>query len=153
MIQSLLVVGMLAMLASCGCNRPPRDVTHDKDFGDFAAVVGDWRLRVPLRLVESKGDLYVVCEDTVFHSSRELDLLPEGAGIRIERLVYTETFETTYLDVWGTISSGGHSGKPVIFSRSLFPGDLVMNAKTWRGTEKVRNLVWTVDDAKLERVP
>src|SRR5687768_9864962 len=119
-----------AMYAAYDRAYGPKDVTNDPAFGDFTSVVGTWKTKVPLRLVEIefRGDkkLYLVYGDVPIHRShREFPEVPAGTEIRIERLIFEDTFETSFLDVTGSLGTGPDSGKSVRLDDSLFVPDLV----------------------------
>lgn len=141
---------VLAILTSC--DEKPRDVTYDRDFGNFSPVIGVWKSRIPLRLVRTGGQLYLVLAESVVESPEELLSLPPGTILRIERLVFQKTFETSFLRVHGSIVEGPYANEPVELSAHFFPLDLPY-IKTYCGSEKVRNTVWEVDPEKLEKVP
>src|SRR5436853_7571425 len=104
-VHPLVAAIPLLLLLSGGCGSKPQDVTNDPAFGNFASVVGTWKTKVPLRLVEIEKKPYLLCDDQA-HIDRDLLLLPAGTEIRIEHLIFTSTFETDYLDVMGSLVAG-----------------------------------------------
>jgi hypothetical protein len=111
---------LLVLLSSTGCGSKPKDVTNDPAFGNFASIVGPWKTKVPLRLVEIEKKLYLVYGDQFIPQSHDLVLLPAGTDIRIERLIFRETFEVDFLDVMGSLVTGPYSGKTVNVDSRLF---------------------------------
>jgi hypothetical protein len=108
----LLSTIVFAFALSAGCDQPPKDVTTDPAFGNFESVVGTWKTKVPLRLVEIRKQLYLFYgPGTVTQASREFPAVPSGTEIRIEHLIFRQTFEVNLLDVWGTFANGPYSGK------------------------------------------
>jgi len=115
----LLAALPLLLLFTAGCGSKPQDVTNDPAFGNFVSVVGGWKTKVPLRLVDIEQKLYLVYGDQAL-SGRELLLLPAGTEIRIEHLIFRSTFETDFLDVMGSLVAGPYSGKSVHVDSRLF---------------------------------
>src|SRR5690349_4788584 len=109
----------LLLLLSRGCGSKLQDVTSDPAFGNFKAVVGAWKTKIPLRLVEIEKKLYLVSGDKSV-SGRDLLQLPAGTEIRIEQLVFRSTFETNFLDVMGSLAAGEYSGQIMNIDSSLF---------------------------------
>jgi hypothetical protein len=116
----LLAAVPLLLFFIAGCGSKPQDVTNDPAFGNFSSVVGTWKTKVPLRLVEIKNELYLINGDQAIQQSRELPGLPAGTEIRIEHLLFRSTFETSYLDVMGSLAVGPYSGMPVYIDGRLF---------------------------------
>jgi hypothetical protein len=116
---SLLAAIPMMLLFTTGCGSKPQDVTNDPAFGNFASVVGPWKTKVPLRLVETEKELYLVYGDQAL-SGRDLLLIPAGTEIRIEHLIFRSTFETDFLDMWGSLVVGPYSGKSVHIDSRLF---------------------------------
>jgi hypothetical protein len=54
-LLSLLLLAMVTLVA--GCNKA-EDVTHDPGFGNFGAVIGVWKSKVPMGLGEERGELW-----------------------------------------------------------------------------------------------
>lgn len=115
----MLLAFPLLILPIAGCDSKPQDVTNDPAFGNFSSVVGTWKTKVPMRLVEIQKKLYLLLGDRT-HSGQELALFPAGTEIRIEQLIFRDTFETTYLDVIGSLVAAPHSGKKVNVDSGLF---------------------------------
>jgi hypothetical protein len=152
------LVGFVAFVVYAAIDRAygPKDVTNDPAFGDFTSVVGTWKTKVPLRLVEIefRGDkkLYLVYGDQYISRSRELPEVPAGTEIRIERLIYRDTFETSFLDVTGSLGTGPYSGKSVMLDRSLFAADVVDRYCIWHVDPSKPKPKWTVAPEKLEPI-
>ena len=152
----------LAVLLSLGCDSKSRgsgvkDVKNDPAFGDFTSVVGMWKTKTPLRLVEIefRGDkiLCLVNGDASIHRSHlELPEVPAGSEVRIEHLIFTSTPVTELLDVTGSLATGPYSGKIVRFDKSLFAPGLVDHYCLWHVDPTKPKPKWTVAPEKLERV-
>src|SRR6266496_5004131 len=56
----LLATIPMMLLFTTGCGSKPQEVTNDPAFGNFVSVVGTWKTKVPLRLVEIEKELYLV---------------------------------------------------------------------------------------------
>jgi hypothetical protein len=110
----------LLFLFTAGCGSKPQDVTNDPAFGNFASVVGTWKTKVPLRLLQIQKEMYLVYGDQFIPRSRELPVLPVGTEIRIEHLIFKSTFETDFLDVMGSLVGGPYSGRIVNIDSRLF---------------------------------
>src|SRR5437016_5930684 len=131
----------LLLLFFTGCGSKPKNVTNDPAFGNFASIVGTWKTKVPLRLVEIEKKLYLVYGDQSL-SGRELLMLPSGTEIRIEHLIFRKTFETDFLDVMGSLVTGPYSGKSVnVDSRLFTPVDLPLY-KGSKGTPEQYYSTW-----------
>ena len=149
----------LLLLFTAGCGSKPQDVTNDPAFGNFASVVGTWRTKVPVRLVEIQKEMYLVYGDQSIPRSRELAVLPAGTEIRIEHLIFRSTFETDFLDVTGSLVASPYSAKIVNIDSRLFTRmhDPTGGESTptqyygiWHGpNDKKPN--WTADPDKLAR--
>lgn len=118
-MHRVIALGLL-LLSFTGCGSKPKDVTNDPSFGNFASVVGTWKTKVPLRLVEIQKQLYLVHGDQSISGSPDLLVLRAGTEIRIERLIFRKTFENDFLDVVGSIVAGPYSGKRVNIDSRLF---------------------------------
>jgi hypothetical protein len=149
-LLSAVVWGVIWFLAA-RCDTGWTDVTRDPSFGDFAPVMGSWKTKVPLRLVEIKNDLHLVWGEAAIPRSKDLAMLPVGTEIRIEQLVYRQTFETSFLDARGSLTAGPHAGRPLVISDALFAPDLVFRACVWRGDKKVKETTWSVAADKLTK--
>jgi hypothetical protein len=141
-------VWLVFMIAAISRDTGNQDVTRDPSFGSFAAVVGNWKSKVPLRLIEIKHVLYLDCGDV---EPDDLALLPVGTEIRIEQLVYRETFETNYLDAWGSLTVGPCVGKRIHIDNRLFARDLVFRVSLHHGQEEIKKTTWSVADDKLTK--
>jgi hypothetical protein len=159
----LLSVIAFGFALSAGCGQPPKDVTADPAFGNFESVVGTWKTKVPLRLVEIRKQLYLVYGlGTVTQASREFPAVTNGTEIRIERMIFRHTFEVDLLDVWGSFASGPYSHKIVNIDGTLFtPVDEpqfhgkdwpTAYYSIWHGPNDPKPK-WVVDPEKLERLP
>lgn len=147
-------LGLAIALLVAGCDKPPQDVSNDPSFGNFSAVVGRWRSKIPLRLVKSEGVLSLSCSGDYLTSPdlQELAALPVGTEINIQRLILRKTFEVDLIDVTGSVVSGPHAGKTVIVSPRLFSSpDMVGTSPEWHG-QKRKDMTWSVAPDKLERV-
>ena len=127
------------------------DVTHDPSFGNFAAVIGTWKSKVPLRLVEIKDDLHVVWGDQFIPGSKELAMLPVGTEIRIEQLRHRETFATTYLHAMGSLTVGPDAGRQLQIDDRLFVAELLSQARLHRGEKQVKETTWAVAADRLTK--
>jgi hypothetical protein len=149
-------VGFVAYAMYAAIDRPYgwKDVTNDPAFGDFPSVVGTWRTKIPLRLVEidKNKKLYLVYGDGFISGSPELPEVPAGTEVRIERLMFKDTFETDFLDVTGAVEVGPYSGKTVVLDASLFAPDLVNHYWLWHDVPSKPKPKWTVAPEKLEPI-
>jgi hypothetical protein len=158
--RALAAATVLLVSCTAGCGSKSKDVTNDPAFGNFASVVGAWKTKIPLRLVEIEKKLYLIAGDVAV-SGRDLLVLPAGTEIRIERLEFRSTFETDFLDVIGSLTSGEYSGRSMNVDSSLFtPVDLPLYAgckgtptqyyKTWHDPKHAKP-DWVAAPDKLER--
>jgi hypothetical protein len=138
-----------------GCGKGPQDVTHDPSFGKFGGVVGVWKTKVPLRVVQGTndlgGDLTLVLSDTSTPGAKDLAVLPIGTEVRIECLYYWETFETSYLVATGSLTAGAFKDRPMELYSRLFAKDLMRIVQFGRGQADVVKTTWTVSADILEK--
>ena len=149
----------LAFTFTSGCSKP-KDVTNDLGFGNFNSVLGIWKTKVPLRLVETEKTTYLIYGEQYTHGI-ELALLPVGTGIRVEHLIYRDSFETSYLDVTGSIVNGKYFEKSVhiddrLFMPAVLPsgtnkGTMTQYYSVWNGHDYPKP-DWAAAPDKLERV-
>ena len=118
--NKVLVATVALLLLTAVCGSKPKDVTNDPDFGDFKSVVGTWKTKVPLRLVEIEKKLYLDKAGQSFPGEKDLVDVSVGTEVRIQRLIFRHTFEVDFLDVIGDIAVGQYSGKSVNLSGSFF---------------------------------
>jgi hypothetical protein len=125
--------------------------TNDPSYGNFGAVIGTWKTKVPLRLVDIKERLYLVYGDAFISDSKDLVILPAGTEFRIDHLFYRETSETTFLDVMGSLTSGPYAGKALSIDNDLFAANTVFRANIHHGEQQVRDMMWGVAPDKLTK--
>src|SRR5438105_4594952 len=103
MRSTQLAISALLLVLLYGCEKP-KDVTNDPTFGNFAAVVGTYKIKVPLRLVQLKDppQLSLIVGQESYVSTSE-QTLPAGTVIRIDKLISTPSFETG-----GGLDASGH---------------------------------------------
>jgi hypothetical protein len=152
-----------AFLFSAGCAVKPQDVTHDPSFGNFQAVLGTWKSKVPLRLVQGTnslvgrddlgGGVTLFVTDMGYHPSdwKDLGTLPAETEVRIEHLYYWNTFEAPYIAATGSLTAGPYKDRPLELERGLFTKDLMSTVAMGHGDPKVVNKDWTVDGDILEK--
>jgi hypothetical protein len=154
-IVRVITMAMLAVLLGIclsGCDGKPQDVAADPAYGDFSKILGVWRTKVPMRLVELGNEkvLYILAGPQVTVET-PVAAVPVNTQIRIEHLVFKPTFETNYLNVTGTLVGGPNSGKCIVLD-DMFPPDLLQHyelaepGKSWGP-----NKPWTVSHDKIER--
>jgi len=145
----------LLLVFSVGCTKTS-DVTNDPNFGKFKSVVGVWKTKFPLHLVEIEKKLYLSTDLEIYSGQNKLLIVPEGTEIRIERLVFKDTFETTYLDVMGSVLIGGHTNKVNVDDRLFLKvrdGKYTVTQyySTWNGHDYPKP-EWIPAPDKIERV-
>ena len=156
-----LLILAIAVL-SAGCAVKPNDVTHDPSFGNFGAVVGVWKLKAPLRLVQGPSnfvgrddlcsDLGIILGDPgISPTEKDLGLLPIGTEVRIEHLYYWETFETSHLDATGSLTAGPYKDRPLELNGRLFEKDLMATVQMDHLNPGGANIVWSVNSDVLEK--
>jgi hypothetical protein len=149
-----VVLAARAIVTGCGymaLTEVWTDVTRDPSFGNFAPVMGNWKTRVPIRLVHhNEKDLYLVCENSSLNG-KDLAALPPGTEIRIDRLEFRETFEVHYLRAKGSLTTGPYAGRTMVLDYALFANGVVDRAYGRRGDKEVKEMAWAVDSAKLAR--
>ena len=124
MQQTRLALIILALLPITGCSRV-EDVTADPAYGNFSNVVGTWKIKMPMRLVEIKDKLFIL-SGPQFVPEKNLAALPVGTEIRVEHLIFRSTFETDFLNVTGSLTSGPNAGKTIVLD-DLFSHDLLLH--------------------------
>jgi hypothetical protein len=150
-VMYIFSMGLL-LLTMARCDSGYHDVTHDPQFGDFRPVIGKWKSKIPLRLVEISGKhLYLVIGEPGIHETKELAKVPVGTEIRIDHLMSRETFETTYLEATGCLVAGPYADRQINLDDGLFEQDTVFRANISRGKPHVRQMKWAVAPDKLER--
>ena len=145
-----LIVGWFLLVPFVYLCKGNQDVTNDPAFGNFAPVIGTWKSKVPLRLYKDGSTLYLMLTDRR-HPFEELCVVPAGTEVRIEHLAFRQTINTDFLNVMGSLGSGPYAGKKLVISQSLFPQDMVYEARLRHGYQKVRDMTWKVDPDKLEK--
>ncbi|HVU28202.1 MAG TPA: hypothetical protein VHG71_10775 [Verrucomicrobiae bacterium] len=163
-LTTIIILAFLfaALILATTLGDKTKDVTADPNFGDFKSVVGTWKTKIPLRLVEIQKELHLVYGDQAIGNSRELPELPIGTEIRIEHLTFQHTFEVDLLDVVGSVVNGPYANKPVYIDGRLFMqvDEPQFHAKdwvnsyysTWNHPDDPKPK-WVVAPDKLERLP
>jgi hypothetical protein len=124
--HALLAISCSLALMCFGCRdtvgTKTKDVTYDPAYGNFSAVVGTWRTKSQLTLMEIDDVLYLSTtgEHTKYRSYRDLAVLPVGTEVRIEHLIFKTTIETETVYATGTLTSGPHAGKAIQLDDELF---------------------------------
>ena len=151
-LVALLAISLgILVLPVPGCGPRDQDVTNDPAFGDFRSVVGIWRAKVPLRLVERDKMLYLVSHDTPVSGYHELATEPAGTRIRVEHLILRKTIETELLRVTGSLIDGQYAGRPLELDRNFFPWDVMSYYVRHHGDSTATTKPsWTVATDKLE---
>lgn len=92
-VISLMTLGTL----NTGCkNALEKDVTNDPKYGDFFAVVGKWKAKTPLKIIEVNKHLHLCPKDSIDYAGDRVVLtLPIGTEIHIDRLIYREVMGGT----------------------------------------------------------
>jgi hypothetical protein len=156
-LQTLLIA---ALLLSVGCSKP-QDVTHDPAYGKFGAVMGTWKTKAPMQLLESSavnvaGDnrflaLAGALKMSPMPGEKVLADLPAGTEIRVERLMFVPSYEASLLGVTGTLTAGPHADKEAELDSDLFTKDLISTIELTHGDPRAINTIWTVNPNMLEK--
>ena len=124
----IFVAACVTTLMPGGCKR---DVTNDSAYG-FSAVVGTWKTKVPITLVDvtqhsytSASGLYLGVDirpaAELNSPNVRLTTLPIGTEIRIEHLMADNSAEAGSIYwVTGSLTSGPYAGKPLTIDSHLF---------------------------------
>ena len=159
----LWVLLIAVLLLSTGCAVKPRDVTHDPSFGNFGAIIGTWKCKAPLRLMQGPnnlvgredlgGGLTIFLPDQVLGSKdyTDLGILPVGTEVRIEHLYYWKDFETSYMAATGSLTAGPYKDRPLELNWLLFEKDLMATVKIDHLNPGGANIPWTVNSDVLEK--
>lgn len=143
-----LIGWVILMLVAMSADTAFKDVSNDPAFGKFAPVVGTWKSKVPLKLIDVRGQ-FILIEPNHADGYKEVESLPVGIEVRIEKHMYRQTFETSYLEVVGSLLAGPNADKPLNFDVLLFPDGLVDKVCFEKGSPKIKETTWSVDPTKL----
>jgi hypothetical protein len=158
-LLSLQTPLIAALLLSVGCSKP-QDVTHDPAYGKFGAIMGTWKTKAPIQLVECSevniaGDnRFLVLGGALkmsMYGEKVLADLPAGTEIRIEHLVFAPSWEASLLGVTGSLTAGPYAGQQAQLDGRLFTGDLVATILQTHGDPAAINTTWTVEPSMLEK--
>ncbi len=122
-IPRLVMFASIFGLASIsgGCKDQKTDVTKDSSYGNFSSVVGTWKTKVPLYLLEIDKTLYLDTRSALFGGNdRHVATLPVGTEVRIEHLTHEKTFETELLYPTGSLTSGPYANRTIEIDPTLF---------------------------------
>jgi hypothetical protein len=155
---TLLALAIAALLCSAGCAKHQwQDETHNPAFGNFGAVVGTWKAKVPLRLVQEKNDsdsdLALVLGDfPMYPDMEDLGILPVGTEVRIEHLQFLDTYESsTSIKATGSLTAGPYQDRPLLLNGLLFAKDWMATVQLDHGDPNAANKDWTVNADALEK--
>lgn len=145
----LLLLGFLTF-ASGGCKK---DVTNNPYYNNFSAVVGTWKTKTPLLLVEIDKQLYLCASNEVANpSARRLATLPVGTTIRIEHLIRENTIEVGLTYPTGSLTSGPYAGQTIELAKGLFvPNGFLHPRPPTQPTVDGWTFSWKVAPDKLEK--
>jgi hypothetical protein len=142
-------------LVSAGCKDfvGKKDVTNDSAYGNFSSVVGTWKSKIPLWLIEDDKTLYLKTANTLIDkTSRVLVAVPVGTDIRIERLIHEQTTETDLFHEIGTLTSGPYAGRTIELDYRIFSPNYFQSAHPGTTTRPgALPHSWTVATDILER--
>jgi hypothetical protein len=126
-------------------------VTDNTEFGDFRAIVGSWRAKVPLKLVVQNDVKYLVCEDTQLQGVRVIARVPVGSILRIEQLKLQENVQVDRLRVTGRLVGGEYSGEIVQLDSNFFPRDVLLFYQIHHSDSSKTKPPWATKLGVLER--
>jgi hypothetical protein len=144
-------------------SRRVQAATHNPSFGNFGAVTGVWKAKVPLRLVQGRnnlvgrddlgGDLSLILSDWgVDRNDKDLGILPIGTEVRIEHLYFLDTYETcTLMAATGSLTAGPYINRPLELNGRFFEKDLMATVQLDHLNPGGANVVWTVNSDILEK--
>jgi hypothetical protein len=102
-----------------GCSKT--DVTRDPNYGDFLAIVGIWKTKVPLKLYKYNEEYYLTTENGRFADFFHIADIPTGTKIRIDRLILDNTSEAgEFYRPMGIFPSGPYAGDVFYLPSELF---------------------------------
>jgi hypothetical protein len=97
------------------------DVTNAPSYGNFATVVGTWKTKSQLTLMDIDGKMYLSTRSEHYAAStRDLQVLPPGTEIRIEHLMLRSSFDIGRLYPTGSLTSGAYAGRAAEVDTRLF---------------------------------
>ena len=150
--RSLMFASLtLVAAASAGCRDfGKKDVTNDPAHGNFAPVVGTWKVKSPLTLKHFENsmgpDTGLDTASALYSGQRYIATLPVGTEIRIEHLIFDRTIEVDLLYATGSVISGPYAGKSLQLADTLFlPNRFNHNVDTTTQPAVKLNYNWAVD--------
>ena len=146
------LTSLCAFVLICSGCEGSRDVTNDPAFGNFSAVVGVWKSRCALWIMQrGNGEVdYLDPDNTLYQrSDKQIAALAVGTEIRIERLTYEATFETDYFNATGSLTNGPYAGKSLRLNPHLFAPKFFKCLAY--GLQPNSSDTWAVDPDKLEK--
>lgn len=134
-IAGLFIVWLIGLILWIIYDSRVRDVTSNPAFGRFdQAIVGTWRTKVPMILYEGKfegGNSLALFHGYYGKEWRNLAEFPAGTEIQIQRLMYQQTFATSYLWVEGSVTTGDYAGRAIFLDRNFFPQDTMFHYEVY----------------------
>ena len=115
-VTQLLLGSLLPVLAGCTWQK---DLTRTQAVKDTGLVGACYAAKASVRLVQSRGDVLLMPQDTEtdWRVAQVVDTLPEGTRFRVmkvlERGHYDGMFIVRVHDTLARIESGAHSGETV----------------------------------------
>jgi hypothetical protein len=157
---TLKILLIATLLPSAGCGSAPQDVTRDPAYGNFGAVMGTWKTKAPIQLVEC-SEVNIVGGDRFLGLGGALKMgapgekvladLPAGTEIRIEHLIFAPSWEASLLGVTGSLTAGSYADRQAQLDPRLFTGDIIATIQQTHGDRSAINTTWTVDPSMLEK--
>ena len=138
-----LLAVTLALL--CGGCTKTKDVTSDPTYGSFSCVVGTWKAKSQMRVVEISNELFLVARSERYPGERDVATVPADTGVKIECLILESTVGADLLHPMGSLTSGPYSGKRIQLDWGLFGPN---RPDSWSRTTAKK---WTVAADKLEK--
>ena len=129
-----------------------KDVTNDPSYGGFSSVVGTWRTKSQLTLMEIDKTLYLSTTGEHYSATtRDLAILPVSTEIRLERLNLKTTIETQLLYATGSLTSGPYAGRTFEVDDRIFLPNFFKPPNTATPPSTPLEKKWTVAPDKLEK--
>lgn len=131
-------IALSVVLALTGCDTSgvkygDRDVSNDPTYGNFSAVVGTWKSKVPLYLVKTydkESPLLITPDGGAYvPNDNGLAVLPVGTEIRIEHLIRVYTWQTTFFRTTGSLVTGPYARKGVQLHWKLFVNNGIIGSE------------------------
>jgi hypothetical protein len=149
--MTIIAVVLFGILVA-GCKDVGKtDVTHDPSYGDFSRLVGIWKTRVPSKLSEEQGELYLTVEPDHYMGRKLLLSLPPGTEVRVERLIHEKVFGGSPNHVMGSLTSGSYAGQSVHLDDDFFCPNPYNRLDSADRTPKNFKFNWTVAPDKLQK--